>query len=90
MSALPTFKEPDVISATADEAMEVLRCPSAWDADHHDLMWWTARIDDAGFFDRLDTFAKAELLHALAKDNSHWTADMRKRLEAVIEQEIAT
>ncbi|OZI26682.1 hypothetical protein CAL26_05005 [Bordetella genomosp. 9] len=89
MSALPTFREPDVISATVDEVMEVLRRPSAWDSDHHTRMWWVQRIDAQGLMDDPDLHDKAAYITAVARDTTQWTADLRKRLEAAIEQEIA-
>lgn len=90
MSALPDFKEPDVISATPDDVVDVLLRPASWDGDQHDRLWWTKRIDDAGFFENWRDLDKAEILTALMRDCTPWTADMRHRLRAVIEQEIAT
>jgi hypothetical protein len=90
MSALTAHKEPEVISATPDEVMDVFATLSGWDSDQHGSTWWTARVDDQMFFDNLDGIDKAILLHLIAKDTSHWTKDLRNRLLGAVEREIAT
>jgi hypothetical protein len=89
MSALPAFREPEIIFATVEGVMDTLQSPNAWDADNHDADWWTQRLDDADFFSNLDRFDKRAILYAIARDTTHWTQDVRRNLRNAVDAEIA-
>lgn len=88
MSEFPIHEPLEVLTATVQDVCQTLGNPASWDADGHDAMWWTKRLEDADFFANLGHADHLAILQAVMNSNSQWVLHLQRDIKHAIKIEL--
>jgi hypothetical protein len=78
----------EVLTATVQDVCQTLGNPASWDADGHDALFWTKRLEGAEFFKNLGPADHLAILHAVMNSNSQWVLNLQRDIKHAINIEL--
>jgi hypothetical protein len=82
------YRDEEVLTARAVDVCEILKLPSARDADGHGSVWWAKRLSEVDFFTDLTPTDFMVILGAVLRDTSPWALPLQEHIREAIKIEL--